>query len=221
MENQHKKVLIVGIVMVLIFGTVLFIAQWFDSSNEENLRGQEMPQQKPSPMSSTNQQKESSPLVEVGGNLEEISTADWRTYSDKRYGYSIRYPKEWISDFIDGTSFYIPGLEKYRRQYDVADIVMNDINKEGDYFVSISASPNPEGMTLEEWGKYHGIGGYALIQGQKATTTTRKEQNGLAGMTTYYVIDDVKKTRYEITIYFKGDSNSIGEKIVSSLIFPK
>jgi hypothetical protein len=156
------------------------------------------------------QQKENPILPEeVGKVSESISINDWKLYTNKKDGYSIKYPSTWIADFIDGTSFYNKELVS-------RDSGMNNLS--GDYFINISIY---KGMgthaNLKEWRKYDGNNYQeVLINGNEALKFSADSL--MPNVRRYYFIRN-NNDGYEITVRYAGNIDNTGDRIISTLKF--
>ncbi|PIU80334.1 MAG: hypothetical protein CO140_00580 [Candidatus Moranbacteria bacterium CG_4_9_14_3_um_filter_40_7] len=168
--------------------------------------------------------------TEVGSQNQSMRIDTWKIYTNNKDGYSIKYPSGWISNFIDGSSFYVKELQKSGEQYPSSGNVLSDNlenlkNINGDYFINISVYKKMgTHVNLKEWRKYDGTDYQnVLIQGYPAlkfVDTPHKSYDGknkdMAGSLRYYFIDK-KNNGFEISIWYKDTSNGIGDRIVSTL----
>jgi len=85
----------------------------------------------------------------VGETTEKISiepelfdpTANWKTYTNTKYGYSIRYPKEWQSFEVK------EGPEAGIR----VDFAESESFSEREYWVWTKVNNNPDGLSAKQW----------------------------------------------------------------------
>lgn len=174
------------------------------------------------------------PPIEIGLQNQNIQTDTWKTYTNSRDGYSIKYPYEWIFNSKygseEGLIIYTKELLRPGQLYPrfgnvLSDNLANLKDISGDYFISISVYKKMgTHVNLKEWRKYDG-GNYKelLIKENPALKFDKKpytnqDNKDIAGSLRYYFINN-KNDGYEITIWYKDSSNGIGEKIISTLYF--
>ena len=68
-------------------------------------------------------------------------TANWKTYTNTKYGYSIRYPKEWQSFEVK------EGPEAGIR----TDFAESESFSEREYWVWTKVNNNPDGLSAKQW----------------------------------------------------------------------
>lgn len=92
-------------------------------------------------------------------------TANWKTYTDERYGYSIKYPSDW--DLVE-SSKTIDGEKR--------DSVLISCDIEDPYYapITVQVYQNPKKLSIREWAEEFGWKGVILefvdteIDGQPA-----------------------------------------------------
>lgn len=101
MENNHKKVLFLGIAVIVVFGFILVLSALFLQEPQAILNSNSV--------TSTQQ-----PSGNVGNNLPEGSDEkvvpivitdpikDWRVFSDKQFSFEFKYPKNYSIEAFDG-----------------------------------------------------------------------------------------------------------------------
>jgi len=231
MENKKISTGLGTIILVIILITTLVFVWQYENKRSKNVMqiqtNADLKYKLP-------QQLDSTVLQEVGRRETNISTANWKFYKNDKYGYSVKYPSEWESDYIDGASFYANKLRKPGEKHPSFGNVISDSleglqNLNGDYFTNISVYGNiGDHASLKEWRKYDGnsykevlIKGYpALKFDEKPHISFDGKNKDIAGSLRYYFIDN-NGNGYEITVWYKDASNDIGEKIISTLTFSK
>lgn len=99
---------------------------------------------------------------------------DWKTYTNEEIGYSIKYPKEYVTNISD----YKPGTD-LRGNVVLQKLEITD--REFPYYIkiSITAYDNPNMLSAEEWEKEE-INPYIRpANTQKRTTIEIKRLSGL------------------------------------------
>lgn len=215
----------IGVGVVLLVAILIGGAFYLQSKKEQpvvNAPEIKQPQVQNQKLTQQNQDQEvSSNLGEVGENSS-IVVNSWKAYTDKKYGYSIEYPSNWNSDFVDGSSFYVKELLKTGETHPSFGNVTNNLNATGDYFINISVYPEiGSHVSLKDWRKNDGSNYKdVVIKGHPALKFEDKPyfNNGkmMAGSLRYYLIDN-KNNGFEITIWYKDSSNGIGDRIISTL----
>lgn len=177
------------------------------------------------------QQEEAINMPKEVGEKNDIPVDTWKLYTNSERGYSIKYPSEWVSSFADGTSFFVKELRKSGEDFPNFGNVLSDnhdnlINITGDYFINISVYKDigDHVQDLKEWRKHDGnkyeevlIKGYSALKFNKKPHKSGNKKD-MAGSLSFYFIDK-NNDGYGITIWYKDVSNSIGERMISTLTF--
>lgn len=228
--NKKKIPSSIGIVAIIIVAVTVgvFIRQY----SQSDLKVANIEENKIEKQNDNTQQKNVAILKEIGEESKNISISGWETYTNKENGYSLKYPSSWISNFVDGASFYVKELQKAGERYPSSGNILS-VNSEnlknisGDYFINISIYKKIGIHTsLKEWRKNDGIDYQEiLIKANKALKFNENphksydgKNNDVAGSFRYYFIDK-NNNGYEITVWYKDSSNGVGEKIISTLSF--
>lgn len=222
-----------GIIIIVIMAVTIGMFAWKIEKNQP-----EPEQQMQNNQVEYKQQKEkTSQLEEIGKDNTSISTANWKSYTNKQYNYSIKYPETWLIKTELGSEkglfLYEKELVRSEQSY-VHDISFGNVLSDnvenlrdisGDYFINISVYPEiGTHENLKEWRKYDGNSYQeVLIDGNlalKFNEGPHKSYDGknkdMAGSLRYYFIDKNNKG-YEITVWYKDTSSNMGEKIISTL----
>jgi hypothetical protein len=71
-------------------------------------------------------------------DLPEVDTAGWRTYENESYGYSFRYPLDWVIDERDSGGLTSPtGQAFYPKQ---ATVVQNPVAEQGENVAGVNCA---------------------------------------------------------------------------------
>ncbi len=121
----------IGLLVVLAFSLNALFAP----------HGRQLSQVTSQPNSSVSQQISSTPTADTGNT---DLTADWGTYQDPTYGYSVRYPPTWIVARISADP------EEEKRRVDFLSKPL-EVGKGFPTMVSITVYENPSGLSAAEW----------------------------------------------------------------------
>ena len=103
-------VILVIILSVVILGGVVGGAWYYTKSQNSNNKSQTNPKSQNSNTASVIPTEAEESLTDETGadTTTHDPTADWKTYENTKYGYTIKYPKEWyaIDKLIGGISFF-------------------------------------------------------------------------------------------------------------------
>lgn len=218
--DQHIETRL-GVIVLVIIAITVSVLTWQIVKNREvaevpqNVAVQSSSVEKNNQNQTQAQQQKKLTPEEVGKNSENISTSDWKLYTNKKDGYFIKYPTTWISNSGAGTdeagdaSFYIK--ESKEREPD-----MSKIN--GDYFINISVY---KGMgthvNLKEWRKYDGNNYQEVLINGNATLKFGADSQ-MPNVRRYYFIRS-NNDGYEITVRYNNNIDNMGDKIISTLKF--
>lgn len=142
MNKEKGQALILIVVAILVLVAIAAGVYYFGKQNSSQPRNTPIvsESQKPSTPSSTTTKDEFS---------------DWKTYTNKKYGYSVRYPADWLMTEGESTAVDIPKIHSF--SLTKTDKTQNQVDLPGDfkddakYVISIRVSPNSSNYTAQEY----------------------------------------------------------------------
>lgn len=161
-------------------------------------------------------------------NPPQTNTLNWKTYTNTKYGFEIKYPTDWYVTDLSSLNHYLLALNPQTRQ------IPSDtpVNRDGDYkgYIEITISPNPAKLSLQSF--YDGTKHENLYSKDVATNgvekiiTMNKIEGtlfkGVSGLGIYNIASfglDNNIVEVQDNSQKPYDSNSIFARIISTFKF--
>lgn len=204
--NQKNIIAILGVVVVILIGTTAYFAT-INNASQPAVPAQKVVQQPMSDPVPANQQ----PTLPSSDK-----TIGWNTYTNKRYGYTISYPKNW---FVDTT--YSEDAITQRGDPNDADFIGGDTNW-SNYKDSFDLGNTPKDiqtvfLMIFKQDKAKTLDEFLKIENFDFTKKEAVQINGVAGVRISGGNFDVPDQNVEHVILMKNGlfftfSNGVGEK---------
>lgn len=113
--NKTIKIILSVLAILLIFGAVFWSVK---NRNEKKEKEAAIENASQNNQGATQNQSDNQVQQEQSRNEEEIDTSDWKTYKNTRYGYKLKYPKDWVINIsvAERITLNSPNNEKLRSE---------------------------------------------------------------------------------------------------------
>lgn len=139
--------------------------------------------------------------------------ADWKTYQNEDYGYTINYPSGWTTERADQGANVIN--QKYR--YYLILTKTDPSGQNGDYWISLEVS-TPSALT-EDYINSASSATKTTVLGLNANKLEFRSTPQSPSRTEYYF--ERNSSEYKISILYRGASDKMGDQIISTIKFIK